>query len=736
MPPTHRPFPGLLPCLLALSPTPTFSRPLRAFGAELEESNKNPKKLDAMTLIKEERRHGPLSKLYARAPPPPPAPASSQKCHVVNGQGPACRAPGSTKTSSREKGQGSRSRGHQPPEKTQKDNLCLFMPVVNLEKMSSLPKPDGHGIRVAPPSAFLSQPGSLTKDSPGKTPMVPPSKEPPGRESIEITPSEGPSHRAEVTPPEKEPGGARLPPKTHRKMARKECDLNRQCGVINPETKKICTRLLTCKIHSVHQRREVQGRAKDFDVLVAELKANSRKGESPKEKSPGRKETALERPSQEPPSGQVVAAAAAPSSTFSARAKQTYSYCALPRSRASSESELDDEGPCGGDGDPGLFPFPLPRGGAQASSEESEEEGTSDDLHLPSDCHYATRPPRPQAFCTFGSRLVSPGCYVFSRRLDRFCSALSSMLERHLSSHMWKKIPPAAEPPSHLVSSPLSAPLSPSSTGSCPRLSGPPPRPACPASTTPTKDSLVPSYLAGSPSVAAACSQAECMGGSQAITSPLPANTPSPSFSKLPPSKASKSSRGKDGAELEAPSRKRKLSPGPTTFKRTCILEPTGKGKPSGCRGLSAKTKTALGMGLNGTVGPRVKRAGPLDCRSSPHQPPTPVKASQLDNRGMAGHPAKALPTNCLSEEEVAKKRKNLATYCRPVKAKHCQAVPPADAACSVRRKKPGPALAFEEKCSTLKSKGHFLIWLWPSLRELELPTSVHEGKEVGLHEL
>jgi ataxin-7 len=139
------------------------------------------------------------------------------------------------------------------------------------------------------------------------------------------------------------------------------------------------------------------------------------------------------------------------------------------RSHASSESEVDDEGPCGGDGDPGLFPFPLPRGGAQASSEESEEEGISDDLHLSPDCHYATRPPRPQAvrgqdrelgwrvakscisgppnhvrpffclqFCTFGSRLVSPGCYVFSRRLDRFCSALSSMLERHLSSHMWK----------------------------------------------------------------------------------------------------------------------------------------------------------------------------------------------------------------------------------------------------------------------------------------------------------
>lgn len=368
---------------------------------------------------------------------------------------------------------------------------------------------------------------------------------------------------------------------------------------------------------------------------------------------------------------------------------------------------MDAEGPGGGDGDPGLFPFPLPRGGAQASSEESEEEGTSDDLRLPTDCHYASRPPRPQAFCTFGSRLVSPGCYVFSRRLDRFCSALSSMLERHLSSHMWKKIPPAAEPPSHLVSSPPAAPLSPSSASSCPRLPGPPPRPACPASMPPAKDSLVPSYPAGSPSVAAACSQAECMGGSQAITSPLPANTPSPSFCKLPPSKASKSSKGKDALEVEAPSRKRKLSPGPTTFKRTCILEPTGKGKPPGCRGLSAKTKTALGVGLNGTVGPRVKRAGPLDCRGPPHPPPTPVKASQLDSQGGAGLTAKALPTSCLSEEEVAKKRKNLATYCRPVKAKHCQAGAPADAACSVRRKKPGPALAFEDKCSPLKSKAH-----------------------------
>ncbi|XP_036308626.1 ataxin-7-like protein 2 isoform X2 [Pipistrellus kuhlii] len=663
-----------------------------ADGAELEETNKSTKKLDAMTLIKEdmsifghcpayddfylvvcnhcsqvvkpqafqkhcERRHGPLSKLYARAPPPPPAPASSQKCHVVNGQGPACRAPGSTKTSSREKGQGSRSRGHPPPEKSQKDNLCLFVPVVNLEKMSGLPKPDGPGVRVAPPPAFLSPPSGLPKDAPGKPPVAPPPKEPPGRESSRMTPGEGPGHRAEGSPPEKEPAGARLPPKTHRKVARKECDLNRQCGVLNPETKKICTRLLTCK-------------------------ARAHRCPSPLLSS---------HPLPTPPSCCVLDPLGAPAPGGPGPGQ------GLRRAGGRAEGQLPQRGVPEGE-EPGAqgagSRAPLP--GAPALSPGGGSSGCSQQ-HLPCARQADLSLLCAAQFCTFGSRLVSPGCYVFSRRLDRFCSALSSMLEQHLSSHMWKKIPPAAEPPSHLASAPLPAPPSPASMGSCPHLPGPPPRPACPASTPLTKDSLVPSYPAGSPSVAAACSQAECTGGSQAITSPLPANTPSPSFSKLPPTKASKSSKGKDGAEAEAPSRKRKLSPGPTTFKRTCVLEPAGKGKPAGCRGLSAKTKTALGAGLNGTVVPRVKRAGPPDCRGPPHQPPTP------DSQGPAGHPATALPGGCLSEEEAAKKRKNLATYCRPVKARHCPAGAPADAACPVRRKK---ALAFEE-VSALKSKAH-----------------------------
>lgn len=124
------------------------------------------------------------------------------------------------------------------------------------------------------------------------------------------------------------------------------------------------------------------------------------------------------------------------------------------RSQASSESELDDEGPCDGDGDPGLFPLPLPRGGAQASSEESEEEGTSDDLHLPTDCHYATRPPRPQAVRTWGrdqgcgvAQLSWPTVWQGSQMLCASAPASQAPLIMYsplpLVLHLWE---PASEP--------------------------------------------------------------------------------------------------------------------------------------------------------------------------------------------------------------------------------------------------------------------------------------------------
>ncbi|XP_075299077.1 LOW QUALITY PROTEIN: ataxin-7-like protein 2 [Opisthocomus hoazin] len=694
-------------------------------GLELEESGKSGgKKLDAMTLIKEdmsifghcpahdefylvvcnhcsqvvkpqafqkhcERRHGPLSKLYARA-------AAAAKCHV-NGTPGAAKAP-------REKPPGPRGRVQPLPERPEKDNnLCLFVPVVNLEKIPSIPKADGHGIKV-PPKAVPT----TSKEPLGKAAAVP--KEPPvsaGAGGDAAMPADGPGCKPESAPApgEKDAAASKPPPRSHKKLARKECDLNRQCGVLNPDTQKICTRLLTCKIHSVQQRREVRGRAKDFDVLVAELKAS--KERSPPCKDPPRP------PPQDPPS--LPQPPARPPSASPCQAKPAPSHCPLPRARLSSDSDPEDAPAACGEGD--LGGFPPPKGSSRVSSEESEEEGGEEPPRPP------PRPPRPQAFCTFGSRLVSPGCYVFNRRLDRFCAALGSMLQRHLSSHMWRKIPPAAEPP---VPSPPPPP-SPAAPPCGPAAPTPSPPPRTSAAAPPgPRDGRGPAslnYTVGSPPAAAACSQLECGGGgTQSITSPLPANTPSPSFSKLPPTKASKSSRAREAAgAMETDTRKRKppLAAAGPPYKRTCsgdggksknpgcqVSTPPGKTKPTppGCPASSSAAAV-----LNGTT--RVKRPTPPDCRGPPAAAADP-RSSPLHGPGVPPVPP---PPRCISDDEV-KKRKNAATYCRPVKAKPAPPLPgpppppgpaPPDSGGSVRRKKPGTPLGFEEKRSALKSKAH-----------------------------
>ncbi|XP_030821394.1 ataxin-7-like protein 2 [Camarhynchus parvulus] len=561
-----------------------------------------------------ERRHGPLSKLYARA-------------------------------------------------------TALFVPVVNLEKIPSIPKPDGHGIKVPPKAVPTNSKESLGKPAAAAVPKEPPV--PAGVGGDSAMPESVPA------PGDKDVGAPKAPPRSHRKLARKECDLNRQCGVRNPDTNKLCTRLLTCKIHSVHQRREVQGRAKDFDVLVAELKASTRRGDPPKDRSP---------PEKEPlhPALQDTPSLLQPPSTPPCRARLP--HCLHPpRARLSSASDPEDVPATSGEGGTGGLPLPLPKGGSRVSSEESEEEGAEEPPRTP------LRPPRPQAFCTFGSRLVTPGCYVFDRRLDRFCAALGSMLEQHLSAHRWRKIPPAVVPPLHLPA----APPSPAAPLYGPAAPSPPLRSLSGAGGCRLPTSLT--YTVGSPPAAAACSQPECGGGgSQSITSPLPANTPSPSFSKLPPGKASRSPRARDAEPRPWQPPPRAGSP---PYKRTCLGDSV-KGKnqalaPPGKTKLTPPASPSIPI-LNGT--PRVRRPPP----SQPCRPP----------------PAARDPPNAAAApgEDEVKKRKNAATYCRALKGKAAPGLPgppgppgsgSSGAGGSVRRKKPGTPLGFEEKRSALKSKAH-----------------------------
>ncbi|KAF4024034.1 hypothetical protein G4228_016063, partial [Cervus hanglu yarkandensis] len=45
-------------------------------------------------------------------------------------------------------------------------------------------------------------------------------------------------------------------------------------------------------------------------------------------------------------------------------------------------------------------------------------------------------------FCTFGSRQIGRGYYVFDSRWNRLRCALNLMVEKHLNAQLWKKIPP------------------------------------------------------------------------------------------------------------------------------------------------------------------------------------------------------------------------------------------------------------------------------------------------------
>lgn len=273
-----------------------------------------------------------------------------------------------------------------------------------------------------------------------------------------------------------------------------------------------------------------------------------------------------------------------------------------------------------------------------------------------------------------------------------------------------RKIPPAAD--SQLPA----APAPPSPAG--PAAPTPPPHARTPPTPTGPRDGRVPAginYTVGSPHAAAACSQPECGGGgSQSITSPLPANIPSPSFSKLPSTKASKSSRAKEaagGTEPDSVARKRKQPLGAAAsppYKRTCPGDgPKSKSPACQVSAPPGKTKSPAVAALNGSAcaGSRLKRALPPDCRPPLSAAPEP-RGSPL--RGVGVPPP---PPRCISEDEV-KKRKNSATYCRPSKPKHAAPPPapppapspaPPDLGCSVRRKKPGSALGFEEKRSVLK---------------------------------
>ncbi|XP_041744518.1 ataxin-7-like protein 2 [Coregonus clupeaformis] len=372
-----------------------------------------------------ERRHGPLSKLYARLRSPPPVPQQRPR----HSHSPSSTHATSSSSSWEGRGQGTGAPRAAPPSPSTPPHFRHTKPPKDVVRHSTLDKSphSGHS-----ESAVFKQPPPLEPPLSSPPPSLrdppwPHGDTPPSRPATTPRPSNSErtnTQRKEATSAPTLPAHLRGPRPYNKVASRRECNLDKHCGVLDPERKKVCTRLLTCNIHSIHQRRKVLGRSKNFDQLVAELKTGARireqGGQTQEGSGSGRS------PSPEAPED--------PPATPHCRRPLTNNP-AFSRSRASSESAPEDK-PCQEDGS---APSPLTQG--RISSDESEGEGPEEPSEYPSSSWH----PKPAAVCSFGSHEMSHGVYTFDRRLHHLRSALNAMVEQHINAHLWKKIPQASD---------------------------------------------------------------------------------------------------------------------------------------------------------------------------------------------------------------------------------------------------------------------------------------------------
>nr|XP_020473533.1 ataxin-7-like protein 2 [Monopterus albus] len=372
-----------------------------------------------------ERRHGPLAKLYTRLRSPTPAPQPQPRSH--HGHSPSHGVSTASASSWEGRSQGVGQLRPTPPSPSAPPQYRHSKNSKDGVRHPPLEKSSCHSSHTE--SSLFKQPPPL--DPPMNSP--PPSlRDPPWPHGVTPPGRPLPSDRPGTHSQRKDSSlasmvpGHRIPRPYNKVASKRECDLDKHCGVLDPGRKKVCTRLLTCNIHSIHQRRKVVGRSKNFDQLVAELKTKVReKGAQSLEggSSTGRS------PSPETQREQA--------GTPHCR-RPLASLPAFSRSAAVSECTPEEEKR---QQDDGCLRAPSPLVYGRISSDESETEGPEEPLEFP----FSTAHPRPLAVCSFGSHALGHGIYTFDRRLHHLRSALCSMLEQHISAHLWKKIPQATD---------------------------------------------------------------------------------------------------------------------------------------------------------------------------------------------------------------------------------------------------------------------------------------------------
>ncbi|XP_044534598.1 ataxin-7-like protein 1 isoform X2 [Gracilinanus agilis] len=482
--------------------------------------------------------------------------------------------------------------------KASRDKPCVPVPIVSLEKIPNLVKADGANVKMN--STTTTPVTSATSSSAVPTPpLVKPvlmSK------PVSPSPEKILNGKGIVSPSvDKKHQNGTKSNKPYKRLSEREFDPNKHCGVLDPETKKPCTRSLTCKTHSLNHRRAVPGRKKQFDILLAEHKARSREKEVSKDKEHLPSSTRETHPNQPIPAQDSLLASSVnsgPELKVASPAKSRPPNSVLPR--PSSANSINSTTSSNHSGYAPELPLPSIGGdlASRLSSDEGEMDGTEETEKL--DCHYSSHHPRPLGFCSFGSRLMGRGYYVFDRRWDRFRFALNSMVEKHLNSQMWKKIPPAADSPmpspaTHITTPVPASVLQPFSNPSAVYL------PSAPISSritssyimtsamlsnaafvTTSDTSSIMSHTTAFPHVAATLSILDPTFKAPSAMSPVPAVIPSPSH-KPSKTKTSKSSKVKDlSARSDESSSNKKRKPQSSSSSSSLALQTSPSSSFSG----------------------------------------------------------------------------------------------------------------------------------------------------------
>ncbi|XP_074501128.1 ataxin-7-like protein 2b [Sebastes fasciatus] len=353
-----------------------------------------------------ERRHGPLTKICGQS---------------------STLAPQQRPRPSRQTSNHSSSRERQKNARCQEASAPSSASPVHQHRPSKAQK---EAVSFPPVEKFPQENAPLPHHSSSSTPRprVPPWHSgplPPGHSSSSASPSERPSVEKSTAGQSSESHsplrGTRTYSRIYKNINKKECDPNKQCVVLDPERKKLCSRELICNTDSIHQQQKSSGRTKTFDQLAEEQKTASA----------GRDTEQLLVKSKD--NEQHLEAFEEKITTQSS--KTFNSSCnILSKSGEPSESLPEEEGSSAVEVEANpQHPFNESRLSGEESEDDEQEEATD----LPATPWH----PKPLGLCTFGCRTLGCSIFTFNRRLHHLRFALSAMLERHVSTHLWKKMP-------------------------------------------------------------------------------------------------------------------------------------------------------------------------------------------------------------------------------------------------------------------------------------------------------